>query len=38
LAGFIADSTHDAIIDVFGECYCASHVIQNIDEAMVDRI
>jgi len=38
LAGFIADSTHNAIIDVFGECYCASHVIQNIDDAMADRI
>jgi len=37
LAGFIADSTHNAI-DVFGECYCASHVIQNIDDAMADRI
>jgi len=38
LAGFIADSTHNVIIDVFGECYCASHVIQNIDDAMADRI
>ena len=38
LADFIADSTHDVIIDVFGECYCASHVIQNIDDCMADRI
>lgn len=38
LAGFIADSTHNVIIDVFGECYTTTHVIQNIDDAMIDRI
>lgn len=38
LAGFIADSTHNAIIDVFGECYCTTHVLQNIDDCMADRI
>ena len=38
LAGFMADSTHNVIIDVFGECYTTTHVIQNIDDAMADRI
>ena len=38
LAGFIADSTHNVIIDVFGECYTTTHVIQNIDDAMANRI
>ena len=38
LAGFMADSTHNVIIDVFGECYTTTHVIQNIDDAMANRI
>jgi len=38
LAGFMADSTHNVIIDVFGECCSPMHVIQNIDDAMANRI
>ncbi len=38
MADFIANSSNKTVIDVFGECCSPMHVIQNIDDAMADRI
>ena len=38
IADFIANNNNKTVIDVFGECCCPMHVIQNIDDAMANRI
>jgi len=38
MADFMANNNNKTVIDVFGECCSPMHVIQNIDDAMVDRI
>ena len=37
-ADFAADVSNQRLIEVFGECCCPMHVIQNIDDAMANRI
>lgn len=37
-ADFAADVSNQRLVEVFGECCCPMHVIQNIDDAMANRI
>ena len=37
-ADFAADVSNQRLIEVFGECCCPMHVMQNIDDAMANRI
>lgn len=37
-ADFAADVSNQRLIEVFGECCTPMHVLQNIDDAMADRI
>ena len=38
IADFIANNNNKTVMEVFGECCCPMHVIQNIDDCMADRI